>query len=80
MLCSTKPIAIPCGGLALVFLIRELDYFLDTIVADNVWQILIAVVGSLAVARTDSLVRWWCDLVRFCALRRSRTVLDVDRG
>ena len=73
MLCSTKPIAIPCGGLALVFLIRELDYFLDTIVADNVWQILIAVVGSLAVARTDS-------LVRFCALRRSRTVLDVDRG
>lgn len=73
MLCSTKPIAIPCGGLALVFLIRELDYFLDTIVADNVWQILIAVVGSLAVARTDS-------LVRFCALRRPRTVLDVDRG
>ena len=52
MLCSTKPIALPCGGLALVFLIRELDYFLDTIVADNVWQILIVVVGSLGIAYT----------------------------
>ncbi|MCH8099176.1 MAG: hypothetical protein IIC12_08130 [Proteobacteria bacterium] len=49
---SQQPIAIPCGGLALVFLIRELDYFLDTIVADNVWQILIVVVGSLVIAYT----------------------------
>ncbi len=49
---SQAPIAIPCGGLALVFLIRELDYFLDRVVADNVWQILMVIVGSLVIAYT----------------------------
>jgi hypothetical protein len=49
---SQAPIAIPCGGLALVFLIRELDYFLDRFVADNVWQILMVIVGSLIIAYT----------------------------
>lgn len=47
---SQQPIAIPFGGLALVFLIRELDYFLDRVVADNVWQILMVVVGALVIA------------------------------
>ena len=49
---SQRPIAIPFGGFALVFLIRELDYFLDHVVADNVWQILMVVVGSLVIAYT----------------------------
>ncbi len=38
---SQRPIAIPFGGLALVFMIRELDYFLDRFLADNLWQVLI---------------------------------------
>ena len=38
---SQRPIAIPFGGLALAFLIRECDYFLDRYVIDNLWQVLI---------------------------------------
>lgn len=38
---SQRPIAIPFGGLALVFMIRELDYFLDRYLLDNLWQVLI---------------------------------------
>ena len=38
---SQRPVAIPFGGLALAFLIRELDYFLDRYVIDNLWQFLI---------------------------------------
>jgi hypothetical protein len=38
---SQRPIAIPFGGLALVFMIRELDYFLDRFLVDNLWQVLI---------------------------------------
>lgn len=48
--CPTqREIAIPFGGLALVFLIRELDYFLDLFIADNFWQVLIAILGSLII-------------------------------
>ena len=40
--CPTqRPIAIPFGGLALAFMIRELDYFLDRYLIDNLWQVLI---------------------------------------
>ncbi len=49
---SQRPIAIPFGGLALAFFIRELDYFLDRYVADNFWQVMIAIVGSLVIAYT----------------------------
>lgn len=51
--CPTqRPVAILFGGMALAFLIRELDYFLDRFVADNFWQVVIAVVGSLVIAYT----------------------------
>ncbi len=51
--CPTqRPLAIPFGGLALAFLIRELDYFLDRYVADNFWQVVIAIVGALVIAYT----------------------------
>ena len=33
------PSPFPCAGLALAFLIRELDFFLDRFVADNLWQV-----------------------------------------
>jgi len=47
---SQRPIAFGLGGLALAFLIRELDYFFDRFVADNLWQVLVAIVGALIIA------------------------------
>ena len=47
-----RPIAIPFGGMALAFLIRELDYFLDRFIIDNLWQVIIVVFGSLVIAYT----------------------------
>ena len=49
---SQRPIAFGFGGLALVFLIRESDYFLDRFIADNLWQVLVAIVGSLLIVYT----------------------------
>jgi len=49
---SQRPLAIPLGGLALAFLIRELDFFLDRYVIDNLWQVLVAISGSLVIAYT----------------------------
>lgn len=46
---SQRPIAFGLGGLALVFLIRELDFFLDRHIADNLWQVLVAVAGALLI-------------------------------
>jgi len=49
---SQRPIAFAFGGMALAFLIRELDYFLDRYIIDNFWQVLIALVGALLIAYT----------------------------
>jgi hypothetical protein len=49
---SQRPLAFLIGGLALVFLIRELDYFFDRFIIDNLWQALIAVVSALVIAYT----------------------------
>jgi hypothetical protein len=49
---SQRPLAILFGGLALAFLIRELDYFFDRFVIDNFWQVLVAMVGALVIAYT----------------------------
>ncbi|MDH3587321.1 MAG: hypothetical protein OEQ30_09555, partial [Gammaproteobacteria bacterium] len=35
---TQRPLAILFGGLALVFLIRELHYFFDQYIIDNLWQ------------------------------------------
>jgi hypothetical protein len=40
------------GGLALAFIIRELDYFLDLYVADNFWQVAFAIVAALIITYT----------------------------
>jgi hypothetical protein len=51
--CPTqRSIALPLSGLALAFLIRELDYFLDRLIGDNFWQVLIVILGSLTIAYT----------------------------
>jgi hypothetical protein len=47
---SQRPPAVLFGGVALVCMIRELDYFLDRLVAENAWQILVGVVAALAIA------------------------------
>ncbi len=47
---SQRPIAFTFGGMALIFAIRELDYFLDRIVADNFWQVLIGIASSFLIA------------------------------
>ncbi len=49
---SQRPIAFPFGGLALAFLIRECDYFLDRYVIDNLWQVLVGVALALVIAYT----------------------------
>lgn len=51
--CPTqRPIAFLFGGLALAFMIRELDFFFDRYVADNFWQFLIAIIAALVIAYT----------------------------
>lgn len=49
---SQRPIAFPFGGLALAFLIRECDYFLDYYLIENLWQVLIAVALAFVIAYT----------------------------
>jgi hypothetical protein len=49
---SQRSIAIPFGGLAAIFVIRELDYFLDRYVADNFWQVIMAVIAALLIVYT----------------------------
>lgn len=46
---SQRPIAFTFGGLALAFLVRELDWYLDRYVADNFWQVMIAIVAALLI-------------------------------
>ena len=49
---SQRPVAFAFGGFALIAIIRELDYFFDRMVADNFWQVLVAVVAALLIAYT----------------------------
>ncbi len=49
---SQRPIAFPFGGLALVFLILECAYFLDRLIIDNLWQLLIGVALALVIVYT----------------------------
>ena len=49
---SQRPIAIPFGGLVAIFVVRELDYFIDRLVADNFWQVTIAVIAAVIIAYT----------------------------
>ena len=44
-----RPLAVIFGGLALMFCVRELDYFLDRFLIDSLWQVLIIIVGSLVI-------------------------------
>jgi hypothetical protein len=45
---SQRPVALLFGGLAVAFFIRELHFFLDRI-ADNLWQVLVAIPIALII-------------------------------
>jgi len=49
---AQRPIALVFCGLAVIFFIRELDYFLDRFIADNFWQALMAIVAALLIVYT----------------------------
>ena len=49
---SQRPIALPFAGLAFAFFIRELHYFFDRYLIDNLWQVLVAVIGALVIVYT----------------------------
>ena len=49
---SQRPIAFLFGGMALAFIIRESDYFLDRFVADNFWRLLLGIVAALVIVYT----------------------------
>ena len=48
---SQRPVAFLFGGMALAFFIRELHFFLDR-VADNLWQVLVAIPTALVIVYT----------------------------
>ena len=50
---SQRPIAVPFGGMALAFMIRELDYFLDRYLVDNLWMVLIGVPAAFVIVYTS---------------------------
>ena len=81
---SQRPVAFAFGAMALAFLIRELDFFFDYYIIDNLWQTLIAVAAALvivytyrharqtvAVTRSRLAVCGRSDLVRVRAVGRS---------
>ena len=49
---SQRPIALPFAGLALTFIIREQHFFFDRYTVDNLWQVLVAIVGALVIVYT----------------------------
>ncbi|MDH3431168.1 MAG: hypothetical protein OEM60_04220 [Gammaproteobacteria bacterium] len=49
---SQRPIAFPFGGIALAFLISELNYFLSEYLINNLGQVLIAIVSALVIVYT----------------------------
>jgi len=49
---SQRPIAFPFGGIALAFLISELNYFLSYYLINNLGQVLIAIVSALVIVYT----------------------------
>ncbi len=49
---SQRPIAFLFGGIALAFLIHELEYFLDSLIGENFWLFVLAVALALIIVYT----------------------------
>lgn len=58
-----RPMALAFVGLFLAFLVRELDFYLDFYVVDNLWQVLVALILSVSAVylgrHRDRLVQGW---------------------
>jgi hypothetical protein len=46
---SQRPVAVGFAGVALIFLLRETDFLLDAWVADNFWQVMMAIVSAFLI-------------------------------
>ena len=44
---AQRTLAVGLGGLSLAFFIRELDYFFDRFIVDNLWQVIIGIAAAL---------------------------------
>lgn len=49
---AQRTVALFFAGLAAIFLIRELNYFLDLLIANNFWHMLMAVVAAILIVFT----------------------------
>ena len=49
---AQRPIAFLFGGIAAAGVVRESDYFLDRFVADNFWQVPVAIIAALLIVYT----------------------------
>ena len=73
---SQRPIAFLFGGIAIAGAIRECDYFLDTLVADNFWQIPVGSHGCAAYCLHRQAPTSIRDRLAAClAKRRTRAVV-----
>ena len=46
---AQRTVAVAFGGLSLAFMVRELDYFFDRLIVDNLWQVIIGIAGALVI-------------------------------
>lgn len=46
---SQRPISLPFVGFAFAFLVRELDFFLDQILVDDLWKLLVGIVAAVGI-------------------------------
>lgn len=46
---AQRTLAVGLGSLSLAFLVRELDYFFDRFIVDNLWQVIIGIAGALVI-------------------------------
>jgi hypothetical protein len=49
---AQRPLAALFGGMSLIFLVRELHWYLDTYVVDNLWQVLVGIPGAFLIVYT----------------------------
>ncbi|MDJ0759805.1 MAG: hypothetical protein QNJ19_10420 [Woeseiaceae bacterium] len=46
---AQRTIAVGLGGLSLAFMVRELDFFFNRLIVENLWQVIIGIAGALVI-------------------------------
>ncbi|MDJ0916668.1 MAG: hypothetical protein QNJ05_02820 [Woeseiaceae bacterium] len=46
---AQRTIAVAVGGLSLAFMVRELDFFIDRLIVENLWPVIIGIAVALAI-------------------------------